>query len=77
MPEMKRGKRNTEAEEEFIQAVREYNRLLAEYFPLERADPEVPIIIGEIHLKGVFEEFEKAEAKIKEKREKWKKILGI
>ena len=51
--------------------------LLAEYFPLDQADPEVPIIMGEIHLKDVFEAFEKAEAEIKEKREKWKKILGI
>ena len=74
---MKRGKKNAEAEEEFLQAVREYNILLAEYFPLKRADPEVPIIIGEIHLKDVFEEFEKAEVNIKDKREKWKKILGI
>jgi len=57
--------------------VKEYNTLLAEYFPLKHADPEVPIIMGEIHLKDVFENFEKAEAKIKDKREKWKKILGI
>ena len=57
--------------------MREYNILLAEYFPLKRADPEVPIIMGEIHLKDVFEEFEKAEVNIKDKREKWKKILGI
>ncbi len=77
MTEIKRGKQNAEAEEEFLQAVREYNMLLAEYFPLKRADPEVPIIMGEIHLKDVFEAFETAEAKIKDKREKWKKILGI
>ncbi len=77
MTEIKRGKRNVKAEEEYLQAVSEYNVLLAEYFPLKRVDPDVPIIMGEIHLKDVFEEFEKAEAKIKEKREKWKRILGI
>ncbi len=77
MTEIKRGKKYAEAEEEFLQAVREYNKLLSEYFPLKRADPEVPIIMGEIHLKDVFEDFEKAEAKIKDKRERWKKILGI
>ncbi|MFC2056736.1 hypothetical protein ACFLTO_04105 [Chloroflexota bacterium] len=77
MAEMKRGKKNTKAEEEFLQAVKEYNTLLAEYFPLKHADPEVPIIMGEISLRDVFEDFEKAEAKIKDKREKWKKILGI
>ena len=77
MAEIKSGKKNAEAEEEFLQAVREYNTLLAEYFPLEHADPKVPIIMGDIHLKDVFEDFEKAEAKIIDKREKWKKILGI
>ena len=77
MTEAKRGKKNAKAEEEFLRAVSEYNKLLAEYFPLRHVDPEVPIIMGEIHLKDVFEEFEKAEAKIKEKREKWKRILGI
>ena len=40
-------------------------------------DPKVPIVMGGIHLKDVFEGFEKAEVKIKEKREKWEKILGI
>ena len=77
MTELKRSKKNAEAEEEFLQAVREYNTLLSEYFPLKHADPEVAIIMGEIHLKDVFEEFEKAEAMVKDKREKWKKILGI
>jgi len=77
MTEMKKGKKSAEAEQEFLQAVSEYNTLLSEYFPLKHADPEVPIILGEIHLKDVFEEFEKAEANIREKREKWKKILGI
>ena len=76
MAKIKRGKKE-KAEEEYLQAVSEYNTLLAEYFPLKRVDPEVPIIMGEINLKDIFEEFEKAEAKIKEKREKWKKILGI
>jgi len=77
MAEIKKTKKNAEAEEEYLQAVREYNTLLAEYFPLKHADPDVPIIMGDIHLKDVFEDFEKAEAKIKDKREKWKKILGI
>jgi len=77
MTEIRRGKKNADAEAAFLQAVKEYNTLLAEYFPLKHADPEVPIIMGEIHLKDVFENFEKAEAKIKDKREKWKKILGI
>ena len=77
MTEIKKSKKNEEAEEEFLQAVREYNTLLAKYFPLKQADPEVPIIIGDINLENVFREFERAEAKIKEKREKWKKILGI
>jgi len=77
MTEIRRGKKNADAEAAFLQAVKEYNTLLAEYFPLNHADPEVPIIMAEIHLKDVFEDFEKAEAKIKDKREKWKKILGI
>ena len=77
MAEMKEDKQNTEAEADFLQAVREYNLLLAEYFPMDHADPEVPIIMGEMNLKEVFEDFEKAEAKIREKREKWKLILGI
>lgn len=77
MTEMKKSEESSAAEEEFLQAVREYNTLLAEYFPLKHADPEVPIILGDINLKDVFEEFEKAEATIKEKREKWKKTLGI
>ncbi len=32
MTEIKRSKKNAKAEEEFLQAVREYNTLLAEYF---------------------------------------------
>lgn len=62
---------------EFLEAVNEYCTIIAEYFPPEHTDSEKPIILGDIKLDAVFEDFKNCETKIKEKREKWQEILGV
>ncbi len=66
-----------EALQEYLMAVKNYDRIHDKYFPIREVIPGEPVKLGEPITEAVLQELEEAETRVSKALKNWHRLLGL